>query len=129
MQRSIVWAAFVLSLVLAVAGCSNSADPGSAATSPVDATPAVVKDPNVKYHRVSLEVPTMSCPFACWPKVKKTLESQPGVGEVTLAPQKESDVIDKPVVFVEASDKFQGEEAVQALAKVGFDGAKLSVQE
>ena len=34
MQRSIGWATFVLSLVLAVAGCSNGADPGAAATSP-----------------------------------------------------------------------------------------------
>ena len=87
MPRSIGWNVLALSLSLVVAGCSNSGAPGTAASSSVDATPTVVKDPNVKYHRVSLEVPTMSCPFACWPKVKKTLESQPGVGEVTLAPQ------------------------------------------
>lgn len=106
---------------------------GGVATTPVvdgesaaDEAPRPPKDPNAKYHRVSLEVPTMSCPFACWPKVKKTLEKQPGVGEVTLSPQKDKDAIDQPVVYVEATDAFQAEAAFAALTAAGFGGAKVA---
>ncbi len=106
---------------------------GGAPTTPVvdgesaaDEAPRPPKDPNAKYHRVSLEVPTMSCPFACWPKVKKTLEKQPGVGEVTLSPQKDKDAIDQPVVYVEATDAFQAEAAFAALTEAGFGGAKVA---
>ncbi|MFM7071374.1 MAG: heavy metal-associated domain-containing protein [Planctomycetota bacterium] len=91
-----------------------------------DEAPRPPKDPNAKYQLVSVEVPTMSCPFACWPKVKKTLEKQAGVGDVTLAPQKEADAIDKPVVIVEATDAFQVEAAFAALTEAGFGGAKLA---
>lgn len=109
----------------ATAGCSTQTSVSSTMTAAPETTPAVTRDPNVKYHQVSLKVPTMSCPFACWPKVKKTLESQPGVGEVTLAPQKESDTIDNPVVLVQASDSFQGTAAIDALSQAGFSGAEL----
>ena len=98
---------------------------GEAAT---DEAPRPPKDPNAKYQLVSVEVPTMSCPFACWPKVKKTLERQPGVGDVILAPQKEADAIDKPVVIVEATDAFRAEAAFAALTEAGFGGAKLAAQ-
>ena len=126
--------ALAMGLAVMVVGCAKSEGEGAAVSvSATDAaaveTPSrVTKDPNVKYTRVSLEVPTMSCPFACWPKVKETLESQAGVGEVTLSPQKDKDAIDNPVVFIEVSDQFQTETAVEALSKVGFDGAKVAAK-
>jgi copper chaperone CopZ len=136
--------------MLLLLGCSASGGPetagggagesgaaaGSVATTPSSATsadgeadddaPRPPKDPNAKYQRVSLEVPTMSCPFACWPKVKKTLEKQPGVGEVTLSPQKDKDAIDQPVVYVEATEAFQAEAAIAALTDAGFGGGKIA---
>ncbi len=111
---------------------SNAGDSSVAASADADGeastdeAPRPPKDPNAKYQLVSVEVPTMSCPFACWPKVKKTLEKQPGVGDVTLAPQKDADAIDKPVVIVEATDAFQAEAAFAALTEAGFGGAKLA---
>lgn len=104
-----------------------STTPGAESENASDEAPRPPKDPNAKYQLVSVEVPTMSCPFACWPKVKKTLEKQAGVGDVTLAPQKEADSIDKPVVIVEATDAFQAEAAFAALTEAGFGGAKLAV--
>jgi hypothetical protein len=103
-----------------------SATPGAESENASDEAPRPPKDPNAKYQLVSVEVPTMSCPFACWPKVKKTLEKQAGVGDVTLAPQKDADAIDKPVVIVEATDAFQAEAAFAALTEAGFGGAKLA---
>jgi hypothetical protein len=110
------------------AGGDVAAASGSGGEASTDEAPRPPKDPNAKYQLVSVEVPTMSCPFACWPKVKKTLERQPGVGDVILAPQKEADAIDKPVVIVEATDAFQAEAAFAALTEAGFGGAKLAAQ-
>ena len=138
---SVAWAAIGM---FAFIGCSASGGPetaggnaaggdvaaasGSSGEASTDEAPRPPKDPNAKYQLVSVEVPTMSCPFACWPKVKKTLERQPGVGDVILAPQKEADAIDKPVVIVEATDAFQAEAAFAALTEAGFGGAKLAGQ-
>lgn len=124
MKRICVLAA---AAVLFLVGCSTSTTapaPASTAEAPAQAEPVRQKDPNATYTKVSFEVPTMSCPHACWPKVKKTLEAQPGVGDVTLAPQKEADLIDQPIVYVEVTDQFQADAAIAALSKVGFDGAK-----
>jgi hypothetical protein len=72
---------------------------------------------------VALRVPSMHCPFACWPKVKKTLEGQGGVAEVTLAKQKSESELTNPVVYVQADDSFDSSEAIEALAAVGFQDA------
>ena len=97
MKRVCVLAA---AAALFLVGCSTSTTtpaPTATAEAPASAEPVRQKDPNATYTKVSFEVPSMSCPHACWPKVKKTLESQPGVGDVTLAPQKEADLIDKAI--------------------------------
>jgi hypothetical protein len=78
--------------------------------------------------KVSLEVPTMSCPFACWPHVKETLEGESGVTQVTLAPQKDANAIDNPVVYVAAGTDFNAEKAIADLAAAGFAGAKVKAE-
>jgi hypothetical protein len=55
---------------------------------------------------VSLRVPSMHCVFSCWPKVKKELEQQEGVVEVTLAEQAKEDELDNPVVYLRLDGDF-----------------------
>ena len=74
---------------------------------------------------VSLRVPTMHCPFSCWPAVKETLEKQEGVAEVTLAKQVKEDEIDNPVVHIRIAGNFDSAKAVEALATAGFDDAAV----
>lgn len=74
---------------------------------------------------VSLKVPKMECPFACWPKVKETLEAQPGVTNVVLAPQKDENEIDNPQVEIEIAEGFDAAKAIEAVGAAGFDGASV----
>ena len=76
---------------------------------------------------MSLEVPTMQCPINNWPKVRDTLEAEPGVEAVLLAAQTRDDVIENRVVHVAVDDSFQPSRAVLSLANAGYSG--VSVQE
>lgn len=98
---------------------------GNAAPTSGTTTSAVAAPTGVKL--VSLDVPDMHCPFACYPKVKETLESQPGVEEVTLAKQKEEGIIDNPQVLVKLNGNFDPNSAIAALKQSGFTG-KLADQ-
>jgi len=75
--------------------------------------------------KTNLKVPTMTCPSGCWPTVKETLAAQPGVESVELAKQASEDAIDNPVVHVKLNGKFDSKAAVEALAKAGFENAKV----
>lgn len=70
-----------------------------------------------------LSVPDMSCPYACWPKVKETLAAQPGVEGVQLAEQpadaKEGEITER-VVELKLNDDFDADAAIAALSKVSF---------
>jgi copper chaperone CopZ len=102
--------------LLLLAGCTPTA---STSTSKPEA-PATV-NPDVQVTRtVALKVPNMHCPHGCWPSVEKTLASEPGVGSVKLAAQKEEGAIDNPVVYVGVDEKFDAEHAIAALAESGF---------
>ncbi|MCO6454037.1 MAG: heavy-metal-associated domain-containing protein [Pirellulaceae bacterium] len=106
----------LLLAVCVLAGCSTS----------VNYTPQPTASANVQATRtVALEVPTMECPFACWPAVQKTLESQPGVESVTLAEQKNENLIDNRVVHVAVGGGFEVESAIAALAEAGFADASV----
>ena len=71
----------------------------------------------------SVKVPTMMCPYACWPKVKETLAAMPGVEGVQLAAQAKETEIDNPVVELKTTAEFDVEAAIAALAKVNFADA------
>jgi len=77
----------------------------------------------VEYQPVTLEVPTMMCPFACYPTVKETLEEQPGVASVDLVPQKKEGEIDDRRVIVKVKEGFNADEAIAALTKAGYENA------
>jgi len=76
-------------------------------------------------HLVSLRVPTMHCAFSCWPKIKKELEQQDGVAEVTLAEQASEDELTNPVVHIRTDGPFDADKAVAALTQIGFADASL----
>jgi copper chaperone CopZ len=112
-----------LSLVLIcvlLAGCSGSAAP-TTDTQPAPTASAGDADTQL----VSLKIPSMHCPHDCWPKVKKTLEQQPGVAEVTLAKQAEEGKIDNPVVEIKTGASFDVDQAIAALKDANFDDAAL----
>jgi len=74
---------------------------------------------------VTLNVPEMHCPFACYPNVKKNLEEREDVVAVELAPQKEEGVIDNPQVIVKTKQGFQSDQAIAQLESVGFGGSSV----
>lgn len=70
-----------------------------------------------------INVPDMSCPYACWPKVKETLAAQPGVEAVQLAEQPadaEEGEITERVVELKLNGDFDPDAAIAALSKVSF---------
>jgi periplasmic mercuric ion binding protein len=71
----------------------------------------------------SVKVPTMMCPYSCWPKVKETLAAQPGVEGVQLASQTKETEIDNPVVELKTTADFNVEAAIAALGKANFADA------
>lgn len=71
----------------------------------------------------SVKVPTMMCPYSCWPKVKETLAAQPGVEGVQLAAQAKESEIDNPVVELKTTGNFDLEAAIAALEKANFADA------
>ncbi|MCA9133975.1 MAG: hypothetical protein KDA45_12500 [Planctomycetales bacterium] len=73
-----------------------------------------------------LDVPNMSCPYACWPKVQETLAGQPGVEAVQLAEQPEGtaegEIVER-VVELKLNGDFNADAAIAALAKVNFEAS------
>ena len=76
---------------------------------------------------LTLRVENMHCPFACYPSVKSTLESQGNVVSVELDKQREEGAIDNPQVLIKYDSGFDLTAAMDALSKKGF--AKHSVIE
>ena len=74
---------------------------------------------------LTLRVDGMHCEFACYPKVKKTLESFEEVVSVELDEQPEAGSLDNPQVVLTYEAGFDLAAAQSALAKSGF--AKTSV--
>lgn len=89
--------------------------PDSSSTTSTDAVRFVATN--------SVKVPTMMCPYACWPKVKETLAAQPGVEGVQLAAQAKETEIDNPVVELKTTGEFNVEAAIAALEKINFANA------
>lgn len=75
---------------------------------------------------LTMNVPEMHCPFACYPSVKKNLEERTDVVSVELAPQKEEGVIDNPQVIVTYKEGFEPESAIAQLDKAGFSGSTVA---
>ncbi len=74
---------------------------------------------------VTLAVPEMHCEFACFPKIKETLESDETVELVELGPQKEEGAIDNRQVIVKYKAGFDVKNAIALLSEEGFDDSDV----
>lgn len=79
----------------------------------------------VKTASLTMNIPEMHCPFACYPSVKENLEKRDDVVSVELAPQKEEGVIDNPQVIVTCKEGFDVEQAIAMLDAAGFAGSTV----
>ena len=74
---------------------------------------------------LTLSVPEMHCQYACFPKVKNTLEQVDAVAEVQLAKQKDDSVLDNRQVIVKYKEGFDVDEAIGLLAEAGYSDSAL----
>ena len=87
---------------------------------------SVTPDTKVVATSLTMNVPEMHCPFACYPSVKKNLEERSDVVSVELAPQKEEGVIDNRQVIVQVTDGFDADDAIALLETAGFAGSSVA---
>lgn len=108
-----------------------SAESASAESASAESDSSIVPDADVKMDSLTLasltlNVPEMHCPFACYPSVKKNLEKRDDVTAVELAPQKEEGVIDNPQVIVTYKPGFDADQAIAMLEAAGFSGSSVA---
>jgi len=92
-----------------------------ASVASVAATPEVMTEAGT----VTLSVPEMHCEFACFPKVKETLEEAEGVEDVSLAAQKEEGVLDNRQVIVKYQPGFDIHAAIVSLEAAGYKNSDI----
>lgn len=108
-------------------GCESSCDksmPTAASASPkTDADDSeVIAEPKL----ISIKVDGMTCPSGCYPSVKSAIAKQKGVVGVELAPQKEADVIDNPIVFIKYKGNLDLDSTLKAISRAGFDAQEVA---
>ncbi len=114
-----------LSTLVFVIGCAESTTPQTTTSEPNSS--AVTVTP-VKYEpgqTLTVNVPDMHCPFACYPKVKQTIADQPGVESVELVEQESEDAINDPRIIVKLNGEFDSTTAIEALSKKGFNESQV----
>ena len=130
MMRAIVYVTAslaALGIVIALATAPKQTGSPEPATASASATAAAADSPRVldQPGTLTLHVPEMHCPFACYPAVKETLQSDSAVSAVELAEQKEEGVIDDPKVIVRYDEGFDVDAAIDSLAQKGFTDSTL----
>lgn len=112
--------------VVVFPGCESSCNqsiPSSSVSTPNTTTD---QEDSTEPKLVSFKVDGMTCPSGCYPSVKSAIAKQKGVVEVELAPQKESDVIDNPVVFVKYKGNLDLDSTIKAISRAGFEAQEVS---
>jgi copper chaperone CopZ len=112
--------------VLVFPGCESSCNqsiPSSSASSP---NPTTDQEESAEPKLVSFKVEGMTCPSGCYPSVKSAIAKQKGVVEIELAPQKEADVIDNPIVFVKYKGKLDLDSTLKAISRAGFEAQEVA---
>ena len=112
--------------VLVFPGCESSCNqsiPSSSASSPNTTTD---QEESAETKLVSFKVEGMTCPSGCYPSVKSAIAKQKGVVEIELAPQKEADVIDNPIVFVKYKGKLDLDSTLKAISRAGFEAQEVA---
>ncbi|QDV84233.1 heavy-metal-associated domain-containing protein [Planctomycetes bacterium TBK1r] len=129
-MRSLAYGAAILAAAGIMYMISTLPTEPAAEAVPSSATPAdavaIAPDAEVTTASLTMTVPEMHCPFACYPSVKKNLEKRSDVVAVELAPQKEEGIIDNPQVIVTYKDGFDAEQAIAQLEAAGFTGSTVA---
>ncbi|XZE52140.1 hypothetical protein SH139x_003822 [Planctomycetaceae bacterium SH139] len=126
-MRFVVYLVAVLAAAGIVYFVSSTGEPQVAdSAAPVEGAEATAQDGQAEIQLVSLKVPDMHCPVACYPAVKKTLEGQTGVSGVDLAKQSEEGIIDNPVVVIKTAPGFDLDQAIAALDAAGFSKSTVT---
>lgn len=116
-------ALFSVGILAGLTGCGDSK---SQLPSEQLARNPVVSNESEETKMVSFKVDGMTCPSGCYPTVKSAIAKQKGVVGVELAPQKEKDVIDNPIVFVKYKGKLDLESTFKAISRAGFEAEAVS---
>lgn len=135
-MRSLAYGVAVLAAVgimLAIAKLPNKeAAPDQSVTESVQADGEVASSIQATSTHVmseagtlTLNVPDMHCPFACYPAIKKALESTDTVEQVELAEQKVEGVIDNPQVIINFTEGFDVDAAIASLKARGFENSSV----
>jgi copper chaperone CopZ len=121
-MRGLAYVIAALAAVGIMIGIASYPDRADTATDAANVTEASAEPAEVMTEAgtMTLAVPTMHCEFACFPRVKQTLEETAGVALVELAVQKEEGVIDNRQVVVKYEPGFDLKAALASLEKEGF---------
>jgi len=113
--------------LLVFPGCESSCN------QPLSATPSSpasdgqgASDESAEPKLVSFKVDGMTCPSGCYPSVKSAIAKQKGVIGIELAPQKEADAIDNPIVFVKYKGKLDLDSTLKAISRAGFEAQEVA---
>lgn len=108
-------------------GCESSCNqPLSANPSASASGNAAPGDETAETKLVSFKVEGMTCPSGCYPSVKSAIAKQKGVIGIELAPQKEADSIDNPVVFVKYKGELDLDSTLKAISRAGFEAQEVA---
>lgn len=94
----------------------------AASVAPADVTPAKLTD---EPGEMLVSVPGMHCQYACFPRVKESLESDESVSEVVLAPQPDENALTNKQVIVKYEAGFNITEAMGRLHEAGYDQSEV----
>ncbi len=112
-------------LGLACTGCNSScSQPIPSSPTPVAVTSAPETEQSGETKLISFKVDGMTCPTGCYPVVKSAIAKQKGVVGIELAPQKEADAIDNPIVFVKYKGNLDLDATFKAISRVGFEASE-----
>jgi copper chaperone CopZ len=100
-------------------------DPQTKSASQQSSTSRVAAEVMTEAGTLTLSVPEMHCQFACFPKVKETLEESEGVEDVSLAAQKEEGVLDNRQVIVKYQPGFDARAAITSLEAAGYKNSDI----
>ncbi|TWT92616.1 heavy-metal-associated domain-containing protein [Neorhodopirellula pilleata] len=110
----------MVALIVSPTSQGTLSETAPAAASLVSTTTEPMTEPG----SMTLEVPSMHCQFACFPKVKETLEGSEGVTEVVLAEQPDPNALTVKKVIVKYDTGFDPGKAIASLKQKGFDDAQ-----
>lgn len=120
-MRGLAYAIAVIAAVgIMIAIATTPQQPVDDLSSPPAIAASATSEVMTEAGTLTISVPNMHCEFACFPRVKETIEHAAGVQEVQLAAQKEEGTIDNRQVVVKYDPGFDVASTLTLLAEEGF---------